>query len=155
MDSLRDKARLINKVSIDENGCWNWKGGLSGCGYGYITFEGKKQGAHRVSYKLFNGPIPKNMLVLHKCDNRACINPDHLFLGTHQDNMDDMWEKGRGPVRTFALNKEVFLFRHKESGEVFEGTGYDFRMKYGLCSGHVSRLTRGKLKSCKGWVINA
>ena len=83
------KERLLNKVSIDkEPGCWNWKASIIKDGYGQFKFEGKMEDAHRVSYKVFIGPIPENLHVLHKCDNPSCINPDHLFLGTQRDNAE-------------------------------------------------------------------
>lgn len=64
-------------------------------GYGKIKFMGKTLLSHRVSYELFNGPVPAGMMVCHKCDTTNCINPRHLFLGTAQDNMTDKIEKGR------------------------------------------------------------
>lgn len=86
--------RFLNKVDLSLEGCWNWKGCTNNRGYGWFQ-TGKTSLAHRISYKLFYGISPKNKLVLHKCDNPKCVNPDHLFLGTHKDNMIDMVNKGR------------------------------------------------------------
>ena len=81
-----------------ESGCWEWKGKLDTGGYGVINVESQRGAkAHRVAYAVWVGPIG-DMHVLHKCDNRRCINPDHLWLGTHSDNMQDMWDKGRHPL---------------------------------------------------------
>lgn len=74
--------------------CWLWLGGAID-GYGTITEEGRTVRAHRVSYKLHVGPIPTGLFVLHHCDVPSCVNPDHLFLGTHSDNMKDRQMKGR------------------------------------------------------------
>jgi hypothetical protein len=77
------------------SGCWLWHGAAFVAGYGYIIHEGRKRPAHRVSYELHNGPIPDGMLVRHTCDNKACVNPQHLLAGTSQDNSDDCVRRGR------------------------------------------------------------
>ena len=91
-------------IPVSESGCWLWTAAVSGQSssgnqYGYIQVGTKKQPqlkrAHRLSYELFVGDIPDGMLVRHKCDNPLCVNPDHLELGTHQDNMSDMAERDR------------------------------------------------------------
>ena len=76
--------------------CWLWTGAKINTGYGLLTLNDHAYLAHRVAYTLSNGPIPRGLLVLHRCDNRQCIHPDHLFLGTFQDNSNDMYAKGRG-----------------------------------------------------------
>ncbi|MFA6325045.1 MAG: HNH endonuclease [Candidatus Paceibacterota bacterium] len=76
--------------------CWNWLGSKSSKGYGRFKIKGKLYSPHRISYELINGPIPKGMFICHKCDNPACVNPGHLFLGTQSDNMKDCFKKGRG-----------------------------------------------------------
>ena len=94
----------MGKVKVDEGGCWLWTGKLKDTGYGEINPGGRSspRGAHRVSYELFKGEIPKGMYVLHKCDVRCCVNPDHLFLGTAKENTQDMMSKGRGKYTTHS-----------------------------------------------------
>ena len=88
-------CRFANSYKIEEGKCWNWTGWTSSAGYGMIGNNYKDRGAHRYSWELSNGPISKGLCVLHKCDNPACINPDHLFLGTKGDNNRDRVKKGR------------------------------------------------------------
>lgn len=95
MSSIKEK--FLSRVSIDETGCWLWAAGKTGQGYGAFAIDGRNRPAHRVSFELFKGKIPEGIFVCHKCDIPACVNPDHLFLGTHQDNMDDRSKKGRTP----------------------------------------------------------
>lgn len=84
---------------VDKSGdCWEWKAAKLPFGYGLFGYKGKSVKAHRFSWELSNGEIHYDLLVCHKCDNPSCVNPNHLFLGTHKDNFNDMVEKGRGTI---------------------------------------------------------
>ena len=110
------KQRLLDKIvkrpgpMADE--CWVWTGQTNGphpgCGYGQVVYGGQKhQALHRVSYRVFVDDIPEELQVNHLCHVRLCINPSHLYVGTHQDNMDDMWEAGRNAL--FGEDSVVLL----------------------------------------------
>jgi hypothetical protein len=75
--------------------CWSWTSRQNEDGYGSMRVNGKETRVHRVSWEIHNGPIPGGLHVLHRCDNPSCVNPAHLFLGTHNDNMADMYAKQR------------------------------------------------------------
>jgi len=110
-DELID--RLNTKFIIDNNGCWNFTGVILD-GYGYLTFKNKMYRVHRLSaYIYLDNPMDSDLFVLHKCDNRRCFNPAHLFLGTHSDNMKDSVAKGT----------------HKESRKTHCKSGHEFNYK--------------------------
>ena len=92
--------RVLAKVVVDEKtGCWNFQGAKNESGYGIVGLGGRSDGvdrAHRITYRHFVGDTPKGMFVCHTCDNPACCNPEHLFLGAAADNHKDMQKKGRG-----------------------------------------------------------
>ena len=90
--SIKEK---LNERFILKGSCWEYAGSKDNCGYGRIYLEGKNHTAHTVAYSVFKGVIPKGLHVLHSCDNPCCINPDHLSLGTHQENMKHKSLRGR------------------------------------------------------------
>lgn len=108
--------------------CWNWKGAKDADGYSKVSIwmnrKGICRGAHRVSYAIHNGRFNESLFVLHKCDNPTCTNPLHLFLGTHQDNMDDRTSKNRTnprkgtDVSTSKLTEAdvIYIYTHQIRG---------------------------------------
>lgn len=89
--------RFADKALIGDD-CWEWQAGHHNYGYGTLGGKGWRAYAHRLSYELFVGPVPKWLCVLHRCDNPNCVKPSHLFLGTKKDNTQDMLAKGRNRV---------------------------------------------------------
>jgi len=88
--------RIKNKFKVDpNNNCWIWQGFKDKDGYGSIIINQKMNKPHRVMWEIHNGPIPEGINVLHKCDNPPCVNPDHLFLGSQKDNIQDCIKKDR------------------------------------------------------------
>lgn len=106
--------RSVDKTDAD--GCWLWRC-VSGK-YGQFTVNGRNIGAHRASWAMHFGPIPDGVFVCHRCDNPRCVRPDHLFLGTHGDNMADMVAKGRAAIgaRNASVARPEMLARGDRNG---------------------------------------
>lgn len=90
-----DKVNSLHEYAGDK--CWEWVGAISKNGYGAFGVGYKMVGSHRVSYAIHFGEIPDGLIVCHRCDNKICVNPSHLFLGTQKDNIRDKLSKGRQP----------------------------------------------------------
>lgn len=117
------------KRVIASSGCWEYTGHIMASGYGRLSFGGNHNYlAHRLAYKLTFGSIPDGMLVCHKCDNRKCINPDHLFLGTHLDNTFDMLLKNRHPTMGNWVTCKNGHDRDQHSYLYFDKSGTLFRI---------------------------
>lgn len=133
---------------VDKSGdCWLWTGQLDAYGYGAIAINGKtKNKAHRLSWQLANGPIQPGLCVLHRCDVRACVRPEHLFLGSQSENMSDMEAKGRRrkPLLTPAQSESLV------AEYAVGGTSYSvLAKKYGVSETWAYYLVNGQKRRTK------
>jgi len=131
------------------SGCWEWTGTCRDkLGYGVFstTFypRQKRDASHRIAWMLMRGDIPDGKMVCHSCDNPPCCNPDHLFIGTHQDNMNDMVNKGRSTKGMAARNRKIdsdAVLDIRSSKESCRALA----MKYGISEQHAWKI-RNRLK---------
>lgn len=145
---LTPRERFLAKVCPEPNGgCWLWRGMVVGSGYGMARFERKIYPAHRLAWKFFRGEIAPGLVVCHKCDIRTCVNPEHLFLGTHAENMKDMKEKGRSPhgdghSRAKLTTEQV----RKIKAVLAEGllSVSDIAREYGVTYSTIACIAKGK-----------
>ena len=100
--TMRERFDDLVDRSAGPDACWPWLGAIESTGYGRLTDFWKKHSAHRLAFMFEHGEIPEGKHICHSCDNRSCVNPSHLWAGSHQENMDDMRAKGRdarkGPI---------------------------------------------------------
>lgn len=133
---------------LDGGACWLWTGGTNQRGYGKLRVLDRTLTAHRASYELAFGEIPYGMLVCHHCDNRLCVRPDHLFLGTHADNQQDKHAKGRavfchGEKHPMAKLSEAQVHEIRQAIAAGEGQR-KIATRYGVTQMVVSNIHTGK-----------
>ena len=144
--SQSDRDRFLKKV--DKSGeCWLWTASKFPNGYGQFQFKGRPHGAHRISFMMFKGEIPPDLLICHTCDNPQCVNPDHLFAGTPGDNMTDKRDKGRAYTPPGEANGAAVLTPEivREIRE-HQGTTRQIADQYNISIRHVQQI-----KSRRRW----
>ena len=138
------KERFFKHVNKTDT-CWLWTGQISDYGYGVFSNKIFGRATHRISWKLHNGDIKDDLCVLHKCDVRNCVNPDHLFLGTHRDNVYDAISKnrynrtrGEDVFGSKLKRNQVIEIRHSnEKNSVLA-------KRYGIAPSNIHRIKKGK-----------
>ncbi len=145
--TLNRPEDFFGKIEKTPSGCWEWSGFRNGSGYGMFGIGGKTIRAHRYSYEMHKGPIPTGLLVCHSCDNPPCVNPDHLWLGTHRDNGQDMSKKGRG-TKTPSVHSEQHPLSKltKDKARAIRADARPARIvaaEYGVSSSLVEGIRRG------------
>ena len=136
-----------NVVRIPESGCWIWNGAVGCRGYGKLRSNYTQHSAHKVSYELFRGPVEAGKYVCHHCDVRACVNPEHLFLGSPKDNQQDMAKKMRHAYGDKNGNSKLSeqqaksILSLKDSGNTKTSVGE----KFGVSRVAVAKIWSGEL----------
>lgn len=139
------KERFNAKIK-KTNGCWIWLAATRS-GYGTMKINGKMINTHRLSYELYNGPIPKGLYVLHKCDNKKCVNPEHLFLGNQDINMKDMAKKDRhlyGEKSPLSKLKEEEV-KDIRSRKKYRGLQTDLAKEFNIDQTTISLILNNKI----------
>jgi hypothetical protein len=139
------KETFYKNVIKQSNGCWEWQKSLHTFGYGVTSYKNKYWGAHRLSL-VFEGIDPTGYYVCHSCDNPKCVNPAHLFLGTHNDNMKDMRKKNRDPKgsqcnKSNLTDQDILDIRQAKENGV---TGIELSKKYKVSAPSIYNICNKK-----------
>lgn len=140
------RTRLESKIEVDSNGCWLLKTSILANGYAYLSYRGKSWLAHRAVYTEYHCEIPEGLLVLHRCDVRNCVCPDHLFLGDHVMNAEDMLYKNRGSVgeKHYSAVLTEDLVRQLRKEYVPGDSWMALEKKYGINRGVIRPAVLGR-----------
>lgn len=142
--------RLVTHTKLQENGCLEWQFSLTSTGYGQIRVGRRSLKVHRYAWEQLKGPIPKGMSVCHKCDNPLCLNIEHLFLGSHTDNMRDMFSKNRrrndfqakGEQHHKATLTDEQVASIRDSSDIGYGSGRRLAAIYGVSESTISKARK-------------
>lgn len=156
MSNTNCEWHFWSRVEVrDKNQCWPWREKLSNSGYGSFSMEGMLLGAHVWAWKFSGGLEPDGQCVLHRCDNRSCCNPFHMFLGSMSDNSQDAWEKGRNilqraefvrPAGEKHVNAKLTAKQVARIRELYRDGKYyqhELALKFGVSQGLISQIVRG------------
>jgi hypothetical protein len=148
--SPEDAARFWEKVNKGQpDQCWEWAACTNPKGYGQFRWDGMMRQAHRMAWQIVHGPIPEGMCVCHTCDNPACVNPEHLFIGTVADNNNDRDAKGRTVFMSGEDNGMTKLNREqvaeiKRMGEAMHHGQAEIASRYGVTRYAICDIARGR-----------
>lgn len=145
-----NECRFWSKVEKDsESGCWLWLGTKPAFGHGQFRHNGKAIYAHRYAWELKHGSLSDDICILHKCDVPACVNPDHLFTGTREDNLTDMRQKGRGssPPRHLGAKHPQAKLTEDDVREIRSSheTPLALAVRYGIARRTIYNVLNGRI----------
>ncbi len=111
--------RFVSRIIVVESGCWLWTGARRERGYGRVRWEGRIRSAHHIALYLRTGVMATDRdLVLHRCDEPSCVNPDHLYIGTQRDNMRDRFARGRAPKQKDISANQARAWNRMEEEQI-------------------------------------
>lgn len=148
------KEKIIKNICVDENGCWIWQGSKHRQGYGNLSYKRIPSLAHRVSWMVHRGEIPKDMKVCHSCDVTSCVNPEHLFIGTQKNNVEDAISKGKFEKRNMGKRRNKLVYEQVLEIKKLSSEGIsrkDIEKKFGVGQTCIAKILQG-VSWNKNWI---